>query len=189
MTPTRCRPSYTLLELMLVLAVIVMVSALAVPSIDGMYGYYKMNAAVDGVRGVWAQGLAHAQDEGVAYRFSVVPGKGNYRLAPDSSDFWSGGTPPVADPDNPPAVIDDSLPRGVTFAMGNNGPSPNVDSNAETSMPIGQVDSGSWSTVAVFLPDGTARDDVEILFQVKGARSKSIQLRALTGLDRVIEHE
>src|SRR5262245_44842920 len=118
MTPTRRRPSYTLMELILVLAVITMLSALAVPSLDSMYGYYKLNAALDSVKAAWALAKAHAIEEGVPYRFSVVPGKGNYRIAPDSNDYWSGGSPAPADPDNPPAVLDDALPRGVTFSMG-----------------------------------------------------------------------
>ena len=41
--------------------------------------------------------------------------------------------------------------------------------------------SDGLTTVAVFLPDGTARDDAEIRFQVKGAMPKSVKLRALTG--------
>jgi len=176
------------MELMLVVAVIVMVSALAVPSLDSMYGYYKLNAAVDSVQAAWAIGRYHAIEEGVPYRFSVLPGQGNYRLAPDSGDYWSGGTPAAADPDNPPAVFDDALPKGVTFSMGGNGPAAAAGSGDQTSMPVGQVDSGSWSTVAVFMPDGTARDDVEIFFQVKGARPTSIYLRALTGAVKTIEH-
>jgi hypothetical protein len=34
----------------------------------------------------------------------------------------------------------------------------------------------------VFLPDGTAREDAEIVFQVPGARSATLSLRALTGI-------
>jgi prepilin-type N-terminal cleavage/methylation domain-containing protein len=181
MTLSCRRPGYTLLEVVLVAAVLVIVSAMAVPSIDGMYGYFKLNAAVDGVQAAWALGRAHAIEEGVPYRFCVVPGQGNYRLAPDTSDYWSGNTPALTDPDNPPAVVEDALAQGVTFAMGGNGQAPDVAPNEQTSMPVGQVDAGSWSTVAVFLPDGTARDDVEILFQVKGAMPTRIFLRALTG--------
>jgi type II secretory pathway pseudopilin PulG len=180
MTLSRRRPSYTLLELMLVTALIAIVSALAFPSMDSMYGYFKLNAAVDSVRAAWVTGRGHAIEEGVPYRFAVVPGQGNYRLAPEGNDYWSGGTPAPSDPENPPAVLEDALPKGVCFAM-SNGPAPEPGPNDETSMPVGQVDPGAWSPVAVFMPDGTAREDVEIVFQVKGARPMSIHLRALTG--------
>jgi type II secretory pathway pseudopilin PulG len=181
MTPSHRRPAFSLLEVTLVAAVLVIVSAIFVTSFDGMFGYFKVNAAVDSVQAAWALGRAHSTEEGVPYRFSVVPGQGNYRLAPDSGDYWTGSTPAPANPDNPPAVVEDALPKGVTFSMGGNGPAPAADANEETSRPVGQVDSGSWSTVAVFLPDGTARDDVQILFQVKGAQPMGIFLRAVTG--------
>jgi Tfp pilus assembly protein FimT len=183
MTRSR-RPSYTLLEVLLVCAVLVIVSALTVPSIDSMYGYFKMNAAVDSVKAAMVQARAGAIADGQPYRFCVVPGQGNYRVAPDDNTYWSGGglpTPP--DPNNPPAVVEDALPSGVTFAMGQNGTAPAAaPTNGDTSTPVGHVDPGSWSVVTVFMPDGTARDDVEIVFQVKGARTTSVQLRALTGI-------
>jgi Tfp pilus assembly protein FimT len=184
MTRSRRRPSYTLLELLLVCAVLVIVSALTVPSIDSMYGYYKMNAAVDSVKAAMVQARSAAIADGQPYRFCVVPGHGNYRVAPDANDYWSGGgqpTPP--DPNNPPTVVEDVLPTGVNFAMGQNGSAPaSAPANGGSSAPVGQVDPGSWSAVTVFLPDGTARDDVEIVFQVKGARTTAVQLRALTGI-------
>ncbi len=182
MVPSHRRSAYTLLEVVLVAAILVIVAEMAVPSLDGMYGYYKLNAAVDSVQAAWALGRAHAIEEGVPYRFSVVPGQGNFRLAPDTGDYWSGSTPPVADPDNPPAVVEDALAQGVTFAMGGNGQAAEASPNDQTSLPVGQVDAGSWSTVAVFLPDGTASNDVEILFQVKGAMPTRMFLRALTGI-------
>ena len=72
------RRGYTLLELVLVLAVVVMVSAIAYPSLKGMYGHYKMTGAVDSVRAAWAQARAHAIEEGRPYRFAVVPDTGEH---------------------------------------------------------------------------------------------------------------
>jgi Tfp pilus assembly protein FimT len=177
------RRSYTLLELVLVCAILVMVSALTFPSLDGMYGQYKMTAAIDTVRAAWSLAKAHALEEQQPYRFAVVPGQGNFRLAPDSGDYWGNGDPPAPDdPDNPPAIVEDALPRGVVFAMDSNNSAPPSDANADTSAQVGQVSSSDWSTTAVFLPDGTARDDVQIVFQVKGTRPMVIQLRAVTGV-------
>jgi hypothetical protein len=39
----------------------------------------------------------------------------------------------------------------------------------------------AYSHPVVFLPDGTAREDVAIAFLVKGARRTTLQLRGLTG--------
>ena len=41
--------------------------------------------------------------------------------------------------------------------------------------------SGAWNTVAVFLPDGTAQQDVEIVFRMADCSPVSLRLRALTG--------
>jgi Tfp pilus assembly protein FimT len=178
-TPRR-RPAYTLLEVTLVAFLIAVVMVLAYPSIDGMYGHHRLTAALDEVRGTWAAGRAHAIEEGQPYRFSVVLGKGNFRLAPDSPEYWdgSGGAQQTSGNGPQPAVITGALPRGVTFANGsgggNGGPNPDTV--------LASVSPTQYQTLAVFLPDGTARDDVEIRFNVRGAAPAVIKLRSMTGV-------
>jgi len=172
------RRAYTLMEILLVMAVMVMFAAIGYPAIDNFYSGVKVEAASDAVRAAWSEAQAHAVNEGRPYRFAVVPGKGNYRVAPDGSDYWSGGTPPQSDADNPAIVLENSLPKGIVFTTegGMAGPS-----NGETSLPDNGVSSGQWTTTAVFLPDGTAQDDVEITLQMDGSRPTTICLRSLTG--------
>jgi Tfp pilus assembly protein FimT len=165
---TRRRRAYTLFELVLTAAVIAMVAAITAPSLDGMYPTYKLNAAVDAVRAAWALGRAHAIEDGRPYRFAVVPGAGNYQLAPDDQAA-DGGSLSDNDQDHPVFSLKQQLPQGVTFALAQEDDQPT------------QASSDGLSTVAVFLPDGTARDDAEVRFQVKGAQPKSVKLRALTG--------
>jgi Tfp pilus assembly protein FimT len=166
---TTRRPGHTLFELILATALIAITASLAVPSIDGMYPSYKLNASVDAVRAAWAQGRAHAIEEGRPYRFAVTPGGGNYRLAADD-DVADGGQASDDDGTAPrPFVIQENLPKGVTFAKAQE------DGDQSHSSDDG------LTTVAVFLPDGTARDDAEIRFQVKGAMPKTIKLRGMTG--------
>jgi hypothetical protein len=120
-------------------------------------------------------------DEGQAYRFAVVPGQGNYRVAPDTPAYWGGGdVPPPADPNNPRIVIDDALPKGIRFTLngaGDSGLSPGGDSP----LPPGGVEPGMWTRVVTFLPDGTATDDVQISIQAAGSRPLVLRLRGLTG--------
>jgi len=176
----RRRPAYTLLELVLVIALLGILTALAYPSLDSMYGYYQLTAAADMVRAGWASARGRALDEGRPYRFAVVPNKGNFRVAPDSPDFWSGGDPPPPpDGSRPPLILSDTLPKGIRFATPD-APA-ETDQSGDSSLPTDGVDSGSWSRPVVFLPDGTARDDAEIVFQARGARPILLKLRALTG--------
>ncbi len=127
---------------------------------------------------------ARAIMEGRPYRFSIQPGSGDFRTAPDAAEFWSGGDAPAATDSgrNAPLVVQDSLPRGVRFAtidatdssyFGNLGMSDAGDASSSSS--------GAWSTVAVFLPDGSAQQDVEITFRSPDSGPIALRLRALTG--------
>jgi prepilin-type N-terminal cleavage/methylation domain-containing protein len=151
------RPGYTLFELVLVVAVLAAAAAVAYPSVESMYGYYRVTAAVDQVRGAWAAARAHATEEGRPYRCEIAADSGKLRVAPDGGD-------PGGDGDAPPFNLEADLPKGVRVT---------------TSGPSGE---GGGTAVTVFLPDGTARDDAELTFQAPGSRSVVLRLRALTGI-------
>jgi Tfp pilus assembly protein FimT len=171
------RCGYTLFELLLVLAILIIAGSLAVPSYRSMMGGYKAQAAIDTVRSGLARARAKAIEQGRPYRLAVVLGKGNFRVAPDQDEYWSGGNGPGSDPAGKGLVLENALPKGVAFALKGEGRAPDGD----TALPTSQVSPGSYKSVVVFQADGTAREDVEIAFQVQGARGMLLQLRALTG--------
>jgi prepilin-type N-terminal cleavage/methylation domain-containing protein len=171
------RRAFTLFEVVLVLAILVVLAALSYPTLESMYGGYRVQAAADALRSTWAEARTHAMEEGRAYRFSAVMGKGNYRLAPDTADFWSGNAAPDAGAGN--AFIDSSaLPKGIRFRRPD---SPRGDDDSDTVLPGDGIDPAQWSPLAVFLPDGTAKDDVAVVLETSGARPLVVRLRALTG--------
>jgi prepilin-type N-terminal cleavage/methylation domain-containing protein len=173
------RRGYTLIEVVLVMALMVILAAIGYPSIESMYTSVKVDGAADSVRAAWAEAQAHAVKEGRPYRFAVVPGKGNYRVAPDSSDYWNGGVPKEPeDGQDPPIVLTGSLPKGIAFTEGS-GPPP---ADEDTALPDNAVSSSEWVSTAVFLSDGTAQDDVDIHLQLEGARPMVIHLRSMTGV-------
>jgi prepilin-type N-terminal cleavage/methylation domain-containing protein len=175
------RPGYTLVELMLVLALMVMVAAIAYPSLDTMYLDTKLSMAGDQVRAKWLTARTQSVNEGRPYRFAVILGKGNYRLAPDSADFWGGSNGQTSDPDNGPLILEEALPKGVIFNTPDSGQS-EPDPNSDTGSPTDGVDWSRAFTVATFLPDGTTREDLaSITFNARGARPVDIKLRGLTG--------
>lgn len=174
---SRMRPAFTLLEVILVMAVLVLLAALSYPSLESLYGHVQRDAGVDSVRAAWAEGQGRAVNEGRAYRFSLVPGRGNYRLAPDSAEFWSGGGREADDSDAPPFILEGAMPKGVTFES-----QWGSDEDDASAIPTGQVESSQWVTSAVFLPDGTARDDAEVVIQTRGVRPVTLRVRGLTGV-------
>jgi prepilin-type N-terminal cleavage/methylation domain-containing protein len=183
------RSAFTLLELILVLALLVILGAMVYPSLDEMYGNNRLTAGADMVRAAWASARSHALDEGQAYRFAILPGQGNFRVAPDTSQFWGGnkgGTsgPPSAAGDNANAsfVLEDVLPKGVRFALPDSGPLGGAPDSGNSNPAPGSVDPGSWHSLATFLPDGTALEDVAIAFQRRGSRPVVLKLRGVTGV-------
>src|SRR5262245_36031751 len=80
------RPSFTLLEMVLVLALLVIMAAISLPAINEQYADYRVHAAADQVRARWADARTQAVNEGRAYRFAVVRNRGNFRVAPDSPE-------------------------------------------------------------------------------------------------------
>lgn len=170
------RRGFTLFELCLVMAILVVLAAVAFPVFDAWQGEFRVEAAADSVRAAWARARSAAIDQGTAYRFGIVPGTGNYRIAPDSASSWAGGdAPPAPEGQSPPVVVEDVLPKGVRLTTSD---APDV---AAADRPAGAVDPSQWVTAAVFLPDGTARDDVRLTLAASGARPLVLKLRGMTG--------
>jgi prepilin-type N-terminal cleavage/methylation domain-containing protein len=176
----RRRQGYTLFEVILVLALLVLLAAITYPSVESMYGGYRVTAAVDQVCAAWAAAQSHAVDEGRPYRWAMAPDGKGYRVAPDGPNFASAEqTPPVqGEGQSEILVLEETLPKGITLAvsLGNS-----VD-QAGTSLPQDERDQNAGTATVVFLPDGTAREDAQLLFQGTAAQPVRVTLRALTGI-------
>jgi prepilin-type N-terminal cleavage/methylation domain-containing protein len=175
------RTGYTLLELVLVLALLVVIAAMIYPSAEGMYGHLRLSQGADAVRGAWAAARSHAIDEGRPYRFAIIPNQGNFRVAPDSSEFWgsNGQAQSSTDSPDPAFILSETLPKGLRFAAGDAAPAAGVQ--GQSSLPPGAINPEMWSSRTVFLPDGTASQSVEIVFGANGTMGLVLKLRDLTG--------
>jgi prepilin-type N-terminal cleavage/methylation domain-containing protein len=179
------RPAFTLLELTLVLALIVVLLALAVPSLMGLYGEVKTDAAVDAFRAALVAARARAIEDGRPYSVAVLPGTGHYRIAPDSPSYWPGsGDSQPASLGPAPLVLTSLLPDRVQFAIDGSRAQDETSTTGELPNNTDSVDSGQWtrqSIVATFLPDGTALSDCKVTFHLAGSRPQVVRMRALTG--------
>jgi prepilin-type N-terminal cleavage/methylation domain-containing protein len=193
----RCRSGYSMVELILVMAIIVIVSALASPLVfQGLDGPTKVNAAADVVRSCWADCRTHAIEEGKMYQFSVIPNSGKYKIEPFTDGLQAQGylspdpsapngaegggamtsTPATADQGY---VVEGRLPHGVRFATKDTA----VDPGSEES------DGGTYTPVAVFLPDGSASDDAQVHFGSGGSAGVTLNLRKLTGTATTVHNK
>jgi len=179
------RHAFTLIELMLVLVILVLATGIVVFSMRSAQGSYRLTAAADAVRAAWATARSRAIEEGRPYRFAVEPGGRHFRVAPDAESYWAGGngSGPAEDPDGPGTILVNHLPPGVRFLInGQPGQLPPLDEPVASAQ---AAPSGQWDATCVFLPDGTARPDVRIVFQSSGATPLELYLRGLTGTSSV----
>jgi prepilin-type N-terminal cleavage/methylation domain-containing protein len=172
------RAAFTLLEVVLTLAVIVILAALTYPSLEAMYGQSRVTAGADSLKGAMLSARAQAVEEGVAYRVGIVPGKGNIRIAPDQQSYWDGTSAAPAGQGQTSIIVEKTMPKSVIFSDTGTPLQPNDDSgkNQDSS-----VSTGEYKTAAVFLPDGTARDDYKVLVCSRSCTPLWVILRSLTG--------
>jgi len=156
------RSAFTLMELVLVMFLMAVALSFAVPALDSLWNPNQVVASIDTVRSMWMEGRNRAMEEGRPYRYSVETNGAQYRLEPDDADDNSqqDGT-----------RIEGQLPTPCIFVE-----SPDV--LRATGLP---QTLGEFKAVAVFLPDGTARDDVTLYFGRIGMPAATLKLRALTG--------
>jgi prepilin-type N-terminal cleavage/methylation domain-containing protein len=184
------RGAYTLFELVMVLAIVVILAAMAYPTLNGMVGNKGLSgkpgvkAALDEIRGKLAEAKARAAEDGRPYRFGIVPGTGNYRIAPDSDEFWGGSGGSTSSSNSrgkKPLVRAGALPAGSRFCKSENASCPGCCSDGNTSQAPDQVAPTSYEGLVTFLPDGTAKADGRITLVTDEARPVILQIQASMG--------
>jgi Tfp pilus assembly protein FimT len=164
------RGAYTLLELVLVLAVFTIVVGLSAPTVYRMYEDHQVRADSDVLRSAYADARAHAIEDSRPYR--VALGHGTVRVAPDDPSYWSGNMSEEEHYEQSSGI--------------NSGPSFKENSDSG-----GASDSGSdWKTIAIFQPDGTARGEADdnpatVTLSKEGAGKLKVVLRGMTGTSHV----
>ena len=88
MRAAQARRAYTLLEIILVMALIVIMSAIAIPVMQSMLSDARVTAAGDQVRGKLADTRANAMAEGRPWRLAFLPNTGVFQMAPEESTEW-----------------------------------------------------------------------------------------------------
>jgi type II secretory pathway pseudopilin PulG len=164
----------TLVEVMLVMALLVILGAVVLPSFAGMKGNADQKAAADLVRAVLADGHGLAAQSAIPYRLAIQQDGTRLRLAPDGPDF---ATLASAEHTGHSVTVLDLKIEKATLSLAQSRPD----------APLPTADSGGWITAATFMPDGTCLED-RVLIEVheKGFPAMRISLRGITGTTRVL---
>jgi Tfp pilus assembly protein FimT len=167
------RQAYTLIELIVVLALLIILGGAVVMTFDGNYSNTRQKAAADGIRARMADARAKAMEQGTWYRLAIHTDRTRIRLAPDGPDFAS------LPADNPPSldsrVTEDQFEQGVTAEV-------IFDSDDQQ-----HQDSAGWITIATVGPEGICKEDGALVrVKEKNFTPIDVRVRGVIGSARIV---
>src|SRR6186997_468376 len=107
------RHAYTLMEIVCVLAVLVIVAAITIPTIRSLMADTSMDAASDAVLGVVADTRARALEDGRPWKLGFIANTGVFQIAPEESTEWDNPTQELNEKTD---LRRDALPKDIVFA-------------------------------------------------------------------------
>lgn len=185
----RSRRGLTLVEVVLVLALLVVLSAISIPLLEGSFSRAGLYSGGDLLRGAWAKARLAAMQSGQTHVFRYEPNGSRFQIvaldsltAPELSELAP------EDPETKPEATEfvrlsqNRLPDGIVFNSGN------VSSSAQLMATLPTVAEGSWSQPILFHPDGTTSDASLVLANSRNVAIR-VTLRGLTGISQTADAE
>lgn len=207
--PLACPTGLTLIEVVLVLSLLVIVSAVSMPYLDGAFSRAHLSGASDLVRGAWAQSRLEAMQSGEAQVFRFEPKGSRFQLTslnklgmPESSakarqdqdetreaiasNKESSNT---SDEESGSSSGSDSerTPEDILRLGTESLPddvifaAADISASNQVAAMFGITADDSWSNPIVFNPDGTT-SNASVLLQNDRGETIRITLRGLTGV-------
>jgi prepilin-type N-terminal cleavage/methylation domain-containing protein len=176
---SRPRHGYTIFELLIVIAVIVILGAVVVPNVSSFYGNTRQKAAADLIRSRMVEARAKAREKGNWYRLAISQDKKRIRLAPDTADFDSQSPGDAHAPDA--IVTEDNLDQATAELMDTLEPQ-SGSSTQQTNNTSQNSSSSQWTTIMTVGPEGICKEN-NVLVSVKEGKFSPIliQLRGVVG--------
>src|SRR5436190_8476455 len=180
------RSAFTLLEILLVLAILVTLAMLAVPLFYRSIRDATLRSAGEQVRTEWNKSHILAMKKGRTYVFTFQPGGRKYKIEPytaesDTLDAVSNtntfAPPPEPAKDDPNSRM--QLPEGIKFLEGLTVEEERAKI-VEAAMGM-SGGGGEWSKPILFYPDGVS-SDAWLVVADEHQSAIRVELRGLTGL-------
>lgn len=197
------RSAFTLIEIILVLAILVAIGAIVAPSFNEAFVRQRLQSSADRLRGAWERARLTAMKTGQAQVFSCVPETGNYSVEPYMTDadflnasagatvMTAGG--PVVETAAPGAMMapvpsaepseQKQLEEGIVFVSC----AVSTDMRAITVAQAegGMAAIGAMNQSVMFYPDGST-STAEVVIQDPTGKQRAVRMRGLTGSTQVI---
>jgi Tfp pilus assembly protein FimT len=194
----------TLVELLLVLALLVIIGSIVVPVFTGSFSSVRLRRAGDQVLARWSQTRARAIETGDTFQFRFTPNSGAYRIerwlpidedeeraiaaSPISAATDATSTSTAAVPEADPAAAEEptdesnvALPDQIIFQGGQLA----VENTQTAERQIQSMHEGGneLSTPILFFPDGTTTEASVVLANDR-RQFVRLTVRGLTGVGR-----
>ena len=181
------RSGFTLIEMVLVLAVLLVMFSVVWPSLDRLYSEHHIRQGAEGLQVRLAAARVHAMEDGVSYCFHFEPGGRHFVLLPaEVQEVIAAGE------DEGEAALEGigcrylgELPEGVAFELSCGGaPLPTQILNPALLAGLPGAESlgttAMWSIPMLFFPDGSSTGGV---VEIVDKRNQTVRVatRPLTG--------
>lgn len=181
---------FTLIEVLLVLALLIVLSAITWPSLGRMIARQDVERGVSDVHVLLATARVRATDVGATYQFRYELGGRNYVLIPaDPAELVAVADSPVTDTATAASTAwkrSGQLPESVTFqqSAGNMVLGDPIAPELLAGLDRGdELSRAAWGPAILFHPDGTATDS-SFLITNDDEESVTFTIRGLTGAAR-----
>lgn len=191
----RARGALTLMEILLVLLIIVVAGAIAMPNIQNALRRQRLRSAAETMRIEWSRAHVKAMKTGRIQvfryelngnQFSLQPWVAGDEATEGESEAVSGFGAPLEMPDV--EVNTKKLEDGITFAAGEAKFQARAYEVENLLQNQGSGEGGQWSRPILFYPDGSATDAFVIVSDERQDAYR-IQLRGLTGTSQMSDEK
>jgi type II secretory pathway pseudopilin PulG len=181
------RRGLTLVEVCLVLALLVVIGAVAVPLMEGSFSRAGLRSGAELVRGAWARARLAAMDSGQTHVFRFEPRASRFQIITLDQLGMPGSE--MIEPENPSAeheaadtlrLARSRLPEDVIFAGGD------ISDSSQVLALLGTASQSVWSAPILFHPDGTTTD-ASVVLSNTSQQTVRVTLRGLTGVANASE--
>jgi prepilin-type N-terminal cleavage/methylation domain-containing protein len=176
--PNRSQSGFTLLELIIVLAVMIAVAAMSLPMLQRSFSGQKLDKGADLVRAHMGRARVNAIRNGEIYAFYYQIEGPAFRVGPFNAETIDSMKNVPLNEDARTSNFDfgdDLLPREVRFSMSLT----NTDARAAAAMVSANFQPGDMRPI-LFYPDGTSQT-AKVILQNKENDAVQVTLRGLTG--------
>src|SRR4051812_16785418 len=148
------RRGLTLVEVCLVLALLVVIAAVAIPAMGGAFARASLRGGCDTLRAAWSKARMAAIQKGQTFVFHCEPRGSRFQLIPleqiglpESQDQQPVDPNAERAPEDILRLARTQLPDGVIFAKAD------IVNSTQLAATAGLTDGGAWSSPILFRPD------------------------------------